>query len=103
MPSKAKRENDLDKPYTLINQYMNELDKLLALFSEKEEIKGTELVQKMGLMYDDEKFLDKYYREMNVLEPNPGFDVMSVILINNRYGLKPEWKRQARLNRLLGE
>lgn len=82
---------------------MNELDKLLALFHEKEEIDGIELVHEMGLLIDEDNlnnFFLKYVYEKRVIEPNPGCDVMSSIWIENSYGLRPEWRRQKRLIQL---
>ena len=78
---------------------MNELDKLLALFHEKEEIEGTNLVREMWLTDEDDinNFFLKYVYEKRVLEPNPGCEVMSSIWIENSYGLRPEWRRQKRL------
>lgn len=50
-------------------------------------------------LYTDEldNFFLKYCYEKRVLDPNPGCDVMSGIWIENSYGLRPEWRRQARL------
>lgn len=81
---------------------MNELDKLLSLFHEKEEIDGTNLVREMGLTEEEEvnNFFPKYCYEKRVIEPNPGCDVMSSIWIQNSYGLRPEWRRQKRLIQL---
>ena len=78
---------------------MNELDKLLALFHEKEEVDGTDIVREMGLTDEDDvnNFFPKYYYEKRVLEPNPGCEVMSADWIENSYGLRTEWRRQKRL------
>lgn len=82
---------------------MGELGKVLALFHEKEEVDGADLVREMGLLIDEENlnnFFLKYVYEKRVLEANPGCEVMSSIWIENSYGLRPEWRRQERLIQL---
>lgn len=41
------------------------------------------------------------FSSIRVLEVNPGEEVISGIWIRNRYGLRPEWRREIKLRSLL--
>lgn len=94
---------------------------LLDIFcGDGDYVTGREIIEKMGLA--DQKYLDDYdnkgfhifdntmeielfFKEFcytsRVLEINPGHDLSSSIWIDNRYGLRPEWRREMKLRALL--
>ena len=100
------------------------VEELLSLFIEannhgQEHFSGREIIERLELA--DQEYLDSYdkrrchintseienffqsfcYDEVRVLEVNPGEEVMSSIWIRNRYGLRPEWRREIKLRSLL--
>lgn len=89
---------------------IEELERLLDLFSGREEVSGAEIIERMGLdsrvdsiLWREAKettdFFARYCHE-RVLETNPGQKLASGIYGENSYGLWPEWKRQQRLREL---
>lgn len=77
---------------------------VIKLFKRKDVLNGTYIAYKLKIPdKNTNNFSEHYTMKVRLLEVNPGYDVASSDMIQNKYGLKEPYKRNSKIDIIIDE